>query len=75
MGTTVKIRKWGSSLGIILPKKLVDEKNLKESEEIGIEIFKIADFSNIFGILRTEVSAQELKDIAREGWEQKRRRK
>src|SRR3989344_5946470 len=35
-----KIRKWGNSLGMILPKKAVDEMELKENQIIKIDIIK-----------------------------------
>ncbi len=33
-----KTRRWGSSIGIIIPKDLVNEMRLGENEEINIEI-------------------------------------
>ena len=35
-----KTRKWGSSLGVIIPKDIVKELKLRENEEIAIEITK-----------------------------------
>ncbi len=35
-----KTRKWGSSLGVIIPKQVVKELKLRENEEIAIEITK-----------------------------------
>ena len=31
-------KKWGSSLGIVLPKEVVDAKKIKENKEIIIEV-------------------------------------
>ena len=33
-----KLRPVGNSLGIIIPKKILDEKNIKEGDEITIQI-------------------------------------
>ena len=33
-----KVRKWGNSFGIILPKKVVDTEKIKENTEITITI-------------------------------------
>ena len=33
-----KTRKWGSSLGIVIPKKITEELNLKENQEVFIDI-------------------------------------
>jgi len=35
-----KIKKWGNSMGVIIPKEMIEEKNLKVGEEIGLEVFK-----------------------------------
>jgi len=69
MGATAKVRKWGSSLGIVLPKKIVEEKKLKENDEISIEVVKEADLSKVYGSLDFKKTTQELKDEARKGWE------
>ena len=39
--TTVKIKKWRNSFRIILPEKVVNKMNIKENQEIDIEIVKI----------------------------------
>ena len=71
MSIEVKIKKWGNSMGIILPKEILDKKDLKENQTIVIEIVKKADLSYIFGSLKSKknISGQKFKDIAREGWE------
>ncbi len=69
MAVEVKIKKWGNSMGVILPKELVREKKLKENQKILIQVVEKADLSDIFGTLKFKKSAQELKDEAREGWE------
>ena len=69
MATEVILKKWGNSLGVILPKSLLKEKKLKEEDVIVIEIVKIPDLKKLFGSWKGEkMSSQELKNIAREGW-------
>ena len=60
-------------MAIIVPSKLIEAKNLKENDEIIIEVVKKADISDIFGTLKLDkkMSGQEFKDMAREGWETK----
>ncbi len=36
----VKLKKWGNSFGIIIPKDIVDSENLKEDQEVEIMIVK-----------------------------------
>lgn len=68
MGIEVTLRKWGNSMGVVFPKDFVKERNLKPNDKIVIEVTKKADFRDVFGTLKSKYSAQELKDIAREGW-------
>lgn len=62
-------RKWGNSLGITLPKDLVEEQNIQEDQKIIIDVKRVVDIKNLRGILQTKKSAQQLKDEMRTGWE------
>ncbi len=67
--TTAK--RWGSSIGVIIPKEVVDAKKIKENDKITIEIKTRPLAGNMFGRfpkLTSGKSAQELKDEIREGW-------
>lgn len=68
--TTVSVaRKWGNSLGITLPKELVEQQNIKEGDTLVLPVvIKKADLSNVFGKFKTGESGQKFKDRAREGW-------
>ncbi|MBS3133041.1 AbrB/MazE/SpoVT family DNA-binding domain-containing protein [Candidatus Woesearchaeota archaeon] len=68
MEITAKAKRWGDSLGIILPKKMIDAEGIKPDDTLKVEVFKEADFSGLFGTLKTKISGQKLKDMAREGW-------
>lgn len=70
MAIEVTVRKWGNSLGIILPKELVEQKRIKEDEKILVDVVKEADLSHFYGSLKgkLKLGGQELKDMAREGW-------
>ena len=69
MATEVTVKRWGNSMGIIIPKEIIKEKKIREKEKIIVEIMKKADLSDIFGTLPRRMSAQKLKDEARKGWE------
>jgi antitoxin component of MazEF toxin-antitoxin module len=71
MATEVITRKWGNSIGVILPNELVQTQNIKENQKIIINVVKEADISHMFGSLKgkLKLSGQELKDMAREGWD------
>ena len=64
----LKVRKIGNSLGVIFPKELVKEKRLKENEKIFVSVAKKGDLSKYFGMLKTKVDAQDVKNELRKGW-------
>lgn len=61
-------RKWGNSLGITFPKKVVEEQKLHENQKLMIEIRQVIDFKKLKGLVRFKKSAQQLKDEMRSGW-------
>jgi len=61
-------RKWGNSLGITLPKEIVESQHLKEHEKIKILVLKeTGNLSKTFGLARGKwkKSAQHIKDEIR----------
>ncbi len=65
MVAKTKVRCWGNSLGVILPKALVDEEELKEGEEVEITVHKVSDVRSLRG-------KYPFKDLQREKNEMKR---
>ena len=65
----VKTKRWGNSLGVILPKEMLEKRQLKENEKIGIKVFKEADLTSIFGSFKSKKSGQAFKNMVRRGWE------
>lgn len=62
-------RKWGNSLAVILPKAVVDEKKIREDDEIVIELKKLPLAGELFGRFpHWKKSTQEIKDEMRKGW-------
>ena len=69
MNDTAIVQKWGNSLGIKLPKELVEKQQIKEGDILSLPIvIKKADLSDVFGSAKTGESGQKFKDRAREGW-------
>ena len=67
----VKIKKWGNSLGIILPNDIIKNKSIVESEIIEIEIKKKNEpLKKLFRTLSRKIPTQKIKDEIREGWEE-----
>lgn len=65
----IKIKRWGNSLGIVLPKKIVEEQGLEEGEEVIIQVFRPLDLTEVFGTLKADINSQEMKDEARKNWD------
>ena len=64
MEVKTKTKKWGSSLGIIIPKEIVREKRIQEGQEIRIDILtkKKTTGTDIFGKLKFKKPIQVLLD-------------
>lgn len=61
-------RKWGNSLGITIPKEVVDEAGLEENQRVLVEIRKSADLKSIRGLVHLKKPTQQIKDEMRKGW-------
>ena len=68
METISKIRKWGNSFGVLVPKELIRKENFKVNEEVVVKVEKKTDISKVFGILRTERTTKDLMREIREGY-------
>jgi antitoxin component of MazEF toxin-antitoxin module len=63
------VKKWGNSYGVILPVKIVREKDLSENDIIEIRIKKkIRNIEALYGSLKLDRSTQKIKDELRDGW-------
>lgn len=68
MESVVTIRKWGNSLGLVLSKKLVEEKNIHANDKVIVDVKKAVPINELFGTLKTRRSTQAIKDELRKGW-------
>ena len=69
----VKIKKWGNSFGIILPKDIINRQELKEGSniEIIIQAKNKTKVKDIFGILKGKLkkdTEQLMKEVDRDLW-------
>lgn len=64
MEIETKTKKWGSSLGVIIPKEIVKKERLQENQEIRIDIMskKKTTGEDIFGKLKFKKPIQVLLD-------------
>ena len=74
MVTSVKTKQWGNSIGIIIPKDLVDDLSLVPGEEVTIEIEKKQNvLKELFGAIHFKKSTAELLHEVRKELESKYR--
>ena len=63
-----KVRRRGSSLGIVVPSEIAKELKLKAGDDVVLEIDQ-AGIDDAFGSLKDwAVDPQKLKDDLRRGW-------
>ena len=64
-----KLKKWGNSIGVIIPSEALKEENLKDGEDIVIEIKKKNKVRDLFGSLKDwKIDSQKLKEELRKDW-------
>ena len=68
----VKLKKWGSSIGLVLPKKAVEKEGLKEGDSVKVVVFREHHpFKGLFGVYKFSKSTEEiLKEVDEEGWDE-----
>ncbi|MDO8508492.1 MAG: AbrB/MazE/SpoVT family DNA-binding domain-containing protein [Nanoarchaeota archaeon] len=65
----VKVKKWGNSFGVVIPREVIESENIKEEEDVRLIVVKNSSkiFKETFGIGKGKLkkSGQEFKDEAR----------
>ena len=60
-------RKWGNSLGVVIPLSIIQKENLKENNEIVLKIVKNPPFEKLFGSVKFKRPAKEIvRDLKKE---------
>jgi len=67
-----KVRKWGRSFGVVIPKDKVKEEGIKENETIKLLIIKKTNvLKETFGTMKFKRTTQEILDESdREDWDE-----
>ena len=72
MAIEVRTKKWGNSIGIIIPSETVEKFNIKPEENISVEISKEGNvLKEMFGTMKSKKTAKQLVDEARKNMESK----
>ncbi|MDP2973740.1 MAG: AbrB/MazE/SpoVT family DNA-binding domain-containing protein [Candidatus Diapherotrites archaeon] len=68
MQVQVTVRKWGNSLGVTLPRQLVEAEGIRNEERLVIEVNKkkMAKVKDLLGLAQGwQIDAQKMKDAER----------
>ncbi|HIH10348.1 MAG TPA: AbrB/MazE/SpoVT family DNA-binding domain-containing protein [Candidatus Diapherotrites archaeon] len=70
MAVTVTTKKWGNSVGLVIPKEVVERQGIKPEQKVEIEVRPVRHpFAKFFGSLKTGRPVQEIKDeLRKELW-------
>ena len=72
MAIEVKTKKWGNSIGVVIPKETIERFNIKPEEEIIIEIEKKNNvLKELFGKARFKKSSKKMIQEFRKEFESK----
>lgn len=63
-----KLKRWGNSYGIVVPKEIAEKEGLKEGEEVEISVRRASDIKHLFGKYHFK-DLQPQKEEMRKGWE------
>lgn len=62
------VRRWGNSLGVVIPREEASKEGIRENDEVEVVIRKAVDIRQLFGKYKFK-DLQSLKDELREGWQ------
>lgn len=70
IGVEAKVRKWGRSFGVVIPKEKIIKEGIKENETVSLLIGKKSNvLRETFGTMKFKKSTQEMMDeLDKELW-------
>ena len=72
MAIEVTVKRWGNSMGVVIPAEAIDRLRIKPEEEIIIEIEKKGSvLKEMFGKAKSKKSAKKMIEDFRNGFESK----
>ena len=68
MQAIVKAKKIGGSVGVIIPKKIVEKEHIRAEDTIEIKVERKDNLNSLWGILKdVKMPTQKIMDITDEG--------
>ena len=69
MDIRTKVRRWGNSFGITIPKETAEKLHIHEDEEVIIEVKKTFSLKDAFGSHKFKKSTDQIMKEIDEGWD------
>ncbi len=67
--TRARVKIWGNSLGIVIPKEIALQEDLEEDDIVDVTITKKNTLRNLFGKGKEiKIDSQKMKDEGRKTW-------
>ena len=63
-----KLKRWGNSYGIVVPKEVAEKEGLRVGEEVEVSVRKASDIKHLYGKYQFK-DLQFQKEEMRKGWE------
>jgi len=68
MQAIIKAKKIGGSIGVIIPKEIVEKEHIKPEDTLQIKVERKDNLNSLWGILKDiKTPAQKIMDIVDEG--------
>ncbi|MBN2067215.1 MAG: AbrB/MazE/SpoVT family DNA-binding domain-containing protein [Candidatus Diapherotrites archaeon] len=68
---TSQVRRWGRSVGVVIPKEAAEKAHIKTGDKVRLLIMGKNPLHETFGILKLKRPTEEiLKEVDREGWDE-----
>ncbi len=67
MAIRTVVRKWGNSLGVVIPREEASKEGIKENDEVEVVVRKATGIRQLFGKYKFK-DLQAVKEELREGW-------
>ncbi|HIJ98126.1 TPA: hypothetical protein H1012_02100 [archaeon] len=64
----VTVRKWGNSVGVVIPEEEKKKLHLGTGDTVDLKVHKVVPIKQLFGSLKFKRSTQEMKNEMKRGW-------
>lgn len=70
MAVTVMTKKWGNSIGVIIPREVVEKEGIKPEQKVSLDVKPLKNsLAEFFGKFKTGRDVQEIKnELRKELW-------